>query len=175
MDGISTQTSKHTNMIKLNDQGKIVHDSLTLIPAYGRQPLTIKEATHSFLGGQDWILVHLGNSTYCSIRDFAPGTWVTLRFRHLRSVTHCKVPVNAPLTELLDKPRVLRHHNLLDDESRKVPGLPDAETKAALVDFEMLSPAQTELPYDGAEGQWPGDGSGLDDLADAHANEGRDE
>ncbi len=162
-------------MIKLNDQGKIVHDSLTLIPAYGRQPLTIKEATHSFLGGQDWILVHLGNSTYCSIRDFAPGTWVTLRFRHLRSVTHCKVPANAPLTELLDKPRVLRHHNLLDDESRKVPGLPDAETKAALVDFEMLSPAQTELPYDGAEGQWPGDGSGLDDLADAHANEGRDE
>jgi hypothetical protein len=27
-------------------------------------------------------------------------------------------------------------------------------------------------PYDGWEGCWPGDGSGLDDLADLHANEG---
>jgi len=79
-------------MIQTNDKGQIVHDSLTLIPAYGRQPQTIKEATTSFLNGQDWQLVHLGSPTYCSIRDFAPNTWVTLRFRSLRSVTHCKVP-----------------------------------------------------------------------------------
>lgn len=88
-------------MIQTNDKGQIVHDSLTLIPAYGRQPQTIKEATTSFLNGQDWQLVHLGSSTYCSIRDFAPGTWVTLRFRSLRSVTHCKVP--AELQTLVTK------------------------------------------------------------------------
>ena len=29
-------------------------------------------------------------------------------------------------------------------------------------------------PYDGWEGCWPGDGSGMDDLADLHANEGND-
>jgi hypothetical protein len=29
-------------------------------------------------------------------------------------------------------------------------------------------------PYDGCEGQWPGDGSGLDDLADWGEQEGWD-
>ncbi len=29
-------------------------------------------------------------------------------------------------------------------------------------------------PYDGFEGCWPGDGSGMDDLADMHANEAND-
>jgi len=29
-------------------------------------------------------------------------------------------------------------------------------------------------PYDGCEGQWAGDGSGLDDLADWGEQEGRD-
>jgi len=29
-------------------------------------------------------------------------------------------------------------------------------------------------PYDGCEGQWPGDGSGLDDLADLGEQEGWD-
>jgi hypothetical protein len=28
--------------------------------------------------------------------------------------------------------------------------------------------------YDGCEGQWPGDGSGMDDLADMNANEAND-
>jgi hypothetical protein len=101
-------------MIQTNDKGQIVHDSLTLIPAYGRQPQTIKEATTSFLNGQDWQLVHLGSSTYCSIRDFAPGTWVTLRFRSLRSVTHCKVPAElvkptnrSMVVEALENPPVI--------------------------------------------------------------------
>jgi hypothetical protein len=31
-----------------------------------------------------------------------------------------------------------------------------------------------ELPYDGWEGCWPGDGSGMDDLADFNANEAYD-
>lgn len=33
---------------------------------------------------------------------------------------------------------------------------------------------QLELPFDGCEGQWPGDGSGMDDLADHNANEADD-
>jgi len=33
---------------------------------------------------------------------------------------------------------------------------------------------RTELPYDGCEGNWPGDGSGMDDLADFNANEADD-
>lgn len=31
-----------------------------------------------------------------------------------------------------------------------------------------------ELPYDGFEGCWPGDGSGMDDLADYNAMEAMD-
>lgn len=31
-----------------------------------------------------------------------------------------------------------------------------------------------EQPYDGSEGQWAGDGSGMDDLADMNANEAYD-
>jgi hypothetical protein len=91
------------NMIQTNDKGQIITDCLTLIPAYGRQPQTMKEAKTSFLNGQDWELVHLGSSTYCSIRDFAPGTWVTLRFRHLRSLTHCKVPAELQKPTLEEK------------------------------------------------------------------------
>jgi hypothetical protein len=33
---------------------------------------------------------------------------------------------------------------------------------------------QEPEPYDGYEGQWPGDGSGLDDLGDMNEQEGRD-
>jgi hypothetical protein len=33
---------------------------------------------------------------------------------------------------------------------------------------------QEPQPYDGWEGCWPGDGSGMDDLADMHANEAND-
>jgi hypothetical protein len=33
---------------------------------------------------------------------------------------------------------------------------------------------QEPEPYDGYEGQWPGDGSGLDGLGDMNEQEGRD-
>jgi hypothetical protein len=40
---------------------------------------------------------------------------------------------------------------------------------------EPTNNEQTEnQPYDGCEGQWPGDGSGMDDFADFNANEGWD-
>lgn len=145
-------------MIKTNDKGQIITDDLTLIPAYGRQPQTIKEATTSFLNGQDWELVHLGSSTYCSIRDFAPNTWVNLRFRHLRSVTHCKVPAELQ-KPTLDKTRELRHRNLLGPDRSMVvealhnpPVTPDAanyeaETRAAEIDFGMsVKELQSYLP-----------------------------
>ena len=35
-------------------------------------------------------------------------------------------------------------------------------------------PCAHPAPYDGCEGQWSGDGSGMDDLADQNANEGGD-
>lgn len=131
-------------MIKTNDKGQIITDNLTLIPAYGRQPQTIKEATTSFLNGQDWELVHLGSSTYCSIRDFAPNTWVNLRFRHLRSVTHCKVPAE------LQKPTLDR--SMVVEALHNPPVTPDAanyeaETRAAEIDFGMsVKELQSYLP-----------------------------
>jgi hypothetical protein len=35
-------------------------------------------------------------------------------------------------------------------------------------------PTPEPQPYDGCEGQWPGDGSGFDDLADLGEQEGWD-
>jgi hypothetical protein len=33
---------------------------------------------------------------------------------------------------------------------------------------------EEQQPYDGFEGQWPGDGSGMDDFEDYNQNEGMD-
>lgn len=38
----------------------------------------------------------------------------------------------------------------------------------------MVTETNMDLPYDGCEGQWPGDGSGMDDFADFNANEADD-
>ena len=53
----------------------------------------------------------------------------------------------------------------------------EAEERATLNTFAAEPAVEQEpepQPYDGCEGQWPGDGSGMDDLADLHANEGFD-
>jgi|TARA_B110001454_G_C12679949_1_gene417583 hypothetical protein len=42
-----------------------------------------------------------------------------------------------------------------------------------LRDQIQVRPEETQ-PYDGFEGCWPGDGSGMDDLADFNAMEGGD-
>jgi hypothetical protein len=49
------------------------------------------------------------------------------------------------------------------------------EERAALNTFAAEPAVEPEpQPYDGWEGCWPGDGSGMDDLADMHANEAND-
>ena len=53
----------------------------------------------------------------------------------------------------------------------------EAEERATLNTFAAEPAVEQEpepQPYDGWEGCWPGDGSGMDDLADLHANEGFD-
>jgi len=44
-------------------------------------------------------------------------------------------------------------------------------TDNQLHDLIKVSPEETYRPYDGYEGQWPGDGSGMDDLQDYMALE----
>ncbi len=39
---------------------------------------------------------------------------------------------------------------------------------------DNAAPEPEPQPYDGREGQWPGDGSGMDDLADLGEQEGHD-
>jgi len=49
------------------------------------------------------------------------------------------------------------------------------EEREALNTFAAEPAVEQEPePYDGCEGQWPGDGSGLDDLADWGEQEGHD-
>lgn len=53
----------------------------------------------------------------------------------------------------------------------------EAEERATLNTFAAEPAVEQEPepePYDGCEGQWPGDGSGLDDLADWGEQEGHD-
>ena len=53
----------------------------------------------------------------------------------------------------------------------------EAEERATLNTFAAEPAVEQEpepQPYDGCEGQWPGDGSGLDDLADWGEQEGHD-
>lgn len=61
-----------------------------LTPAYGRDYKTVAEAQGAFLAGKDWQMQPQG--CYCSIRDFPPGTRITLRYRGLRAVTMLTVP-----------------------------------------------------------------------------------
>ena len=53
----------------------------------------------------------------------------------------------------------------------------EAEERATLNTFAAEPAVEQEpepQPYDGCEGQWPGDGSGFDDLADLGEQEGND-
>ena len=51
----------------------------------------------------------------------------------------------------------------------------EAEERATLNTFAAEPAVEQEpQPYDGYEGQWPGDGSGMDDLTDWGEQEGWD-
>lgn len=56
--------------------------SATLTPAYGRDYPSQAAVVKDFIEGKDFVLQPAGR--YCSIRDFAPGANVSLRYRKLR-------------------------------------------------------------------------------------------
>ena len=72
---------------------KITQNYSALTPAYGRDYKNKKEVTEAFLSGKDFTLNHFsGASILCSVRDFAPGVVVNLRYKKLTSVSPTKVP-----------------------------------------------------------------------------------
>lgn len=58
----------------------------TLIHAYGRDSKTKSETLSYFVGGMDFQLVSPFGCGYISVRDFAPGDRVTIRYKGLRNV-----------------------------------------------------------------------------------------
>lgn len=55
---------------------------MELQAAYGRNPKTKAEAEALFRNGKDWIGDYSIGFAYCSIRDFAAGTKVLLRYKN---------------------------------------------------------------------------------------------
>lgn len=73
---------------------KITQQYLTLTPAYGRDFKSAREAQQSFMSGQDWQIATVfgGNAgRYCSVRDFADGVSVELRYAKQTKSTVIKV------------------------------------------------------------------------------------
>jgi hypothetical protein len=59
--------------------------TITLIPAYGREYDTERQAVSDFEKGRDWVIasIHPYQGAYCSIRDL-DGYDVTLRYNYNR-------------------------------------------------------------------------------------------
>lgn len=71
----------------------ITTDYLTVSPAYGRDYKSAKEAQEAFLSGKDFVMDSPGQGgTYCSVRDFAPGTIVEVRFNKKEKLLFVEVP-----------------------------------------------------------------------------------
>ena len=73
----------------------ITQNYLTISPAYGRDYKKASDATKDFVEGKDFIMESLmaGGWTYCSVRDFAPGVVVSVRYAKMRKVVNVKVPL----------------------------------------------------------------------------------
>lgn len=72
-------------MIKTDEDSKIITQGVVLLPAYGRDYGNAAKAQEAFEQGKDWQLAFSGQ--YCSIRDFASGVSVELRYaRKMKSV-----------------------------------------------------------------------------------------
>lgn len=56
-------------------------------PAYGRDHHSAPEAEIAFLRGDDFKNEALTGGTYCSVRDFAKGTQVEVRYAKMRRLT----------------------------------------------------------------------------------------
>lgn len=65
-------------------------DYKVVTPAYGRDYKSQKEVLEAFLSGKDFILQP--QYCYCSIRDFAPGVTVNVRYAKNMKVLPVKVP-----------------------------------------------------------------------------------
>lgn len=65
----------------------ITENYLTISPAYGRDYKNGKLAGADFAAGKDFCMESLGqNGTYCSIRDFAKGVTVSIRYNKQQNV-----------------------------------------------------------------------------------------
>jgi hypothetical protein len=67
----------------------ITENYRVLIPAYGRDYKRVKDVEQDFRAGKDFILRPEG--CYISIRDFAPGVTVEIRYARGTKVTLVKV------------------------------------------------------------------------------------
>lgn len=73
---------------RINAEGKIVQNYTVVTPAY-RDYKSAKEAKEAFASGKDWRMQP--TDQLCSIRDFASGVTVNLRYGSNRKVTPFKV------------------------------------------------------------------------------------
>lgn len=65
-------------------------------PAYGRDYASAKAVKQDFLAGKDFEMLSMfTGGRYCSVRDFAPGTTVLVRYKQHSSVVAIKVPAQA--------------------------------------------------------------------------------
>lgn len=62
-----------------------------LVPAFGRDYKNKKAVEADFRSGKDFILCTPRSDTYCSIRDFAPGVRVILRYAKQMKLTEVTV------------------------------------------------------------------------------------
>jgi hypothetical protein len=63
---------------------------LTIVPAYGRDYKTAKDAAHDWFAGKDFRIADIGsryNGAYCSVRDPIDAR---IRFNGGRQVTFCR-------------------------------------------------------------------------------------
>ena len=56
-------------------------NSVTLIPAYGRDYKSFKELMKDWEDGKDFQAVGLFSRGYCSIKDFPKGTMIVFRYK----------------------------------------------------------------------------------------------
>ena len=60
----------------------------TIVPAYGRDYKSLKEAMADWQAGKDFLLIDMFSERmgYCNIRDFPTGTEFKLRYGNQRKV-----------------------------------------------------------------------------------------
>lgn len=69
----------------------ITENYQTVVPAYGRDYKSKAEVLTDWKAGKDFQLQTPFESGYCSIRDFAPGVTVNIRYKKLSMVLPVKV------------------------------------------------------------------------------------